>query len=150
MKIRIFYAVFPLAERYLDILEKVKTIEDNRQTLAGWANRHWAFDVGQILATLSNPEALRHLRLTGPFASADHDVGDTTMFFNLVVSTASQRCWSMAVSELPPDNWFGILDDDIGHAGASRMRMQDDYLLIKKIGDVLDQDNVAPRIKKAC
>ena len=150
MKIRIFYAVFPLAERYLEILENVKTISTNRQTLAGWANRLWALDVGQILATLSNPEALQHLRLTGPFASEDHDVEDTKMFFNLVVSTASQRCWSMAICELPPDNWFGILDDDIGYAGASRRRMQDDYLLMKKIRDVLDEVDVAPRIKKAC
>lgn len=142
--------MFPLAERYLDILEDVKAISTNRQTLAGWANRHWALDVGQILATLSNPEALQHLRLIGPFASEDHEVEDTRMFFNLVVSTASQRCWSMAICELPPDNWFGILDADIGYAGAARLRMQDDYVLWKKVHDFLGQDDVAPRIKKAC
>ena len=134
---RIYYAMNPLAESYLDILSNVGTIASNRAMLAGLSNRHWSVEVGKCLASLSNPDALRHLKLIGPSCSTDHDEEDATMFFNLVVSTASQRCWSMAVSELPPENWFGILDDDQAYAGAARMRLQDDYLLIRKVKDIL-------------
>ena len=102
-----------MAESYLGYLESVQKVDSNRQLLAGWSNRAWALEVGKVLASLSDPECLARLRLTGSHLDMDQDEGDANLWFRLVVSTASHRCWSMAIhSELPPDQWFGVLDMD--------------------------------------
>ena len=105
--------MLPLAESYLGYLESVQKVDSNRQLLAGWSNRAWALEVGKVLSSLSDPECLARLRLTGPHLDMEQDEEDADLWFRLVVSTASHRCWSMAIhSELPPDQWFGVLDVD--------------------------------------
>lgn len=137
--LRIYYAMLPMAECYLEYLEAVKTIETNRQLLAGWSNRSWCMEVAKVLATLRDPESLSRLGLVGDHVSdGDGEEEDARLFFQLVVATASHRCWSMSMhSELPPDSWFGILDQDSHASAMAFTKLRTSCTLIKRVKDFL-------------
>ena len=147
---RIYHTMLPMAEAYLSYLDAVKNVESNRQLLAGRSNRSWALDVGKVLATLREPECLARLRLIGDDVDMETDHQDARLWFSLCVSTASHRCWSMAVhSELPPDQWFGILDNDQNASTMACSKMASCFRLIDKANKSLrgDPDYQAPSPK---
>ena len=76
---------------------------------------------------LGNEEILHRL---GLLAGAD-DVAETNhmakMLGEILVRTASQRCWTMASwSELPPLNWSSVLSQDPEEARAGLDRIRGD------------------------
>ena len=130
--------MLPLAETYLTYLDAVKSLESNRQLLAGWSNRSWALDVCKVLGTLADCECLNRLRLVGDKVDMEQDQQDASLWFSLAVSTASHRCWSMAMhSELPPDQWFGVLAHDGHTAGMAFTKLNTCFRIINKAQDSL-------------
>lgn len=141
--------MLPLAESYLHILDCVKEIELNRQLLAGWSNRAWALDVGKILASLSDPECLMRLGFIGSRVDVEQDEKDASLWFQLVVSTASHRCWSMAMSDLPPDQWFGILDDDSRASTMAFAKLRHAFNVVGKAREHMNNDDLSAKAKEA-
>ena len=91
-----------------------------------WASRHWAIEIAQIFLQLRSEETLQHL---GLYSVSGDDPDETNffakMFGEIIVRTASQRCWTMASwSEVPPLNWFSVLsqDEDEVKDGLNRIR----------------------------
>ena len=131
--------MLPLAETYLTYLDAVKSLDSNRQLLAGWSNRSWALDVCKVLGTLADYECLNRLRLVGSKVDCEQDQEDARLWFSLAVSTASHRCWSMAMhSELPPDQWFGVLDQNDRAAAMACSKLNATFKIIKKAQDSLN------------
>ena len=141
--------MLPLAESYLHILDCVKEIELNRQLLAGWSNRAWALDVGKILASLSDPECLMRLGFIGSRVDVEQDEKDASLWFQLVVSTASHRCWSMAMNDLPPDQWFGILDDDSRASTMAFAKLRHAFNVVGKAREHMNNDDLSAKAKEA-
>ena len=141
--------MLPLAESYLHILDCVKEIELNRQLLAGWANRAWALDVGKVVASLSDPECLMRLGFIGSRVDVEQDEQDAYLWFQLVVSTASHRCWSMAMNELPPDQWFGILDQDNRASTMAFAKLRHAFDVVEKARAHMSNDELSAVAKEA-
>ena len=117
---RIWSSRIVLQRSYQTLLEQLSSNENAARDLQiNWANRHWAAEIGNIFLMLGNEEILHRL---GLLAGAD-DVAETNrmakMLGEILVRTASQRCWTMASwSELPPLNWSSVLSQDPEEARA--------------------------------
>ncbi|CAL1153918.1 unnamed protein product [Cladocopium goreaui] len=117
-----------LQRSYQTLLEQLSSNENAARDLQiNWANRHWAAEIGNIFLMLGNEEILHRL---GLLAGAD-DVAETNrmakMLGEILVRTASQRCWTMASwSELPPLNWSSVLSQDPEEARAGLDRIRGD------------------------
>jgi hypothetical protein len=117
-----------LQRSYQTFLEQLSSNENAARDLQiNWANRHWAAEIGNIFLMLGNEEILHRL---GLLAGAD-DVAETNrmakMLGEILVRTASQRCWTMASwSELPPLNWSSVLSQDPEEARAGLDRIRGD------------------------
>ena len=118
------------------MLERSKTLPGIIALQAGWANRHWALVIADVLADLNDPVAMQRLSLTSP--SLDDTEGKeqldlASLFAKVSIRTASQRAWTLAsLSELPPDNWCGMLSTDADEANASLKKIYDDKCAITK------------------
>ena len=123
----------PLADEYLAILDAVRAQDTNRQLQAGWANRAWASVVANCLSTLGDEITLQRLGLLSPYLDVEHDEEDGLKLKQMIVSVASQRCWSMAVhSELCPDQWLGLLDTNPKASQLAHAQMQSDFRIVEK------------------
>ncbi|CAJ1345940.1 unnamed protein product, partial [Effrenium voratum] len=130
---RIFCTMKPLADEYLAILDAVRAQDTNRQLQAGWANRAWASVVANCLSTLGDEITLQRLGLLSPYLDVEHDEEDGLKLKQMIVSVASQRCWSMAVhSELCPDQWLGLLDTNPKASQLAHAQMQSDFRIVEK------------------
>ena len=114
---RIYFAERPLRESHLSVLEKTKDRAANIQMQAGWSNKSFVVDINAILANLRDKYVLERVQLCekpldeqGLKAATE----DCEAFFNLCVSMASRRAWTMMVHRVcQPDSWMGLLDETL-------------------------------------
>ena len=106
-------------------MRMVRTREGNIQVQAEMANRSWAWQVSQYFAMLVSAEVMTTLKLTREFK---HDPGQqdrAEQFYRLLVSGACFTAWTLSFdSELPPNNWYGILDKSPVEAQLCRERIR--------------------------
>ena len=122
---------------HLQILEDSKGIAENVQQQARWACRGWAETVGHTFAALSDVPNFIRLGLDISKKSdnereSDLQSQDATIFFDLMVSAAAQRAWSMMAWELPPHQWLGILNRKPQDAKDAFTRMKNQALWVRK------------------
>ena len=66
---------------------------------------------------------------------------NTAMLVSLNLRTAGLRVWSKSVmSELPPRNWFGILDEDLTQARRCLARNREEAEMLDEIEEILAAD----------
>ena len=118
------------------MLERSKTLPGIVALQAGWANRHWAIMIANILGDLNDQVAMRRLSLLFPApddAEATEQLDRLRIFVKVSIRTAAQRAWTLStLSELPPDNWCGMLSTDADEANASLKKIYDDKCAITK------------------
>ena len=124
---RIWSSRIALQRFYQNTLELLSNTETAARDLqVCWANRHWAIEIAQIFLQLRNEETLQHLGLYSVSGDECDEINRfAKMFGEIIVRTASQRCWTMASwSEVPPLNWFSVLsqDEDEVKDGLKRIR----------------------------
>lgn len=125
-----YFAERPLREAHLDVLHRTQDRKLNVQQHANWANRGFALQVNSVLANLTNPQVLERLRLQEK-PDNEQEVkerrDDANHFVNLCLKVSMQRAWSMAShSEIQPNCWAGICDDDIEKAKKCKRQIQND------------------------
>ena len=109
-----------------------KTKEGDIQLQASMANRGWAKSIGDILSQLGNPDALYRLKLDKRSDDLQRQQSDAAMFGRLCMTQAGHRAWSMSiVSELPPENWAGVLDQDPAMAQAAFARLKNEACVVR-------------------
>ncbi|CAJ1404903.1 unnamed protein product [Effrenium voratum] len=120
---------------HLDVTKDVLSDrQQNIQLQAGWATREWAVLTGAILEMAMDAECLRACR----FDNAQ----DALAFVNLLIRTASNRSWSMAIwSEIPPFNFAGILHESGERRAEALARMRDDYEVVQRAIELQDDPN---------
>jgi hypothetical protein len=114
--------MLPIRCSHVDSLFAMQQMETSIQMQAKRANRSWAIEVCQILCNLTDHAVLKKVRLPCLYldgvATAAQQEG-AHIFFRACLCTAGQRFWSMSLhSEIPPDTFSGILDDDVQEAFA--------------------------------
>ena len=57
---------------------------------------------------------------------------DAETFFNLLVSTAEQRLWSMSICDIAPRQFAGLLHEDAGIARTALARARADSECVQK------------------
>jgi transposase len=128
--LRILHAMLPIRRSHLASFDCMKSVSDSVQFQASRANRAWVCEVHEILATLSDTQVLKKLKLGGTAVggaqlASDESKNYAHIFSALCINMASARAWSMLYHELPPESFAGILDRNDIHAGAeclSRMK----------------------------
>ena len=135
--LRIYFSQVAMREAHLQILEDAKEIVSNIQQQARWACRGWAQTLGGIFAVLADVAVFKRLSLDGGKKSdnehtAETQSQDATFFFDLMVSAAAQRAWSMMVWELPPHQWLGILNEAQQDARNAFTRMKNQAFWVRK------------------
>lgn len=131
----IFFCQAPFATEYRRVLQRLHDYENDpeapRHLQVGWANRFWALELWNILGTLANRDVMEALALFTPLAGKeDEQLDDAKRFGELIVRAASQRAWTMAIYELAPESWSGILDSSEDRARAALEKMKEDADII--------------------
>ena len=112
---------------------------------SSWANRHWCSCVANILASLQDPGAMSSLKLDVIQDDKEESKSKTELFTKLVIRAASIRTWHSAFwSELPPENWSGILSPDANDANQALAKMYDDAMRVRQAVDALHQERQHP------
>ena len=128
---RIFFARMPLNREHLILMEATKSRETNVALQADWSCREWAQTIAQAFAQLRNPLALRALGIHGTDTD-EHTLQTASDFFELIVSIASKRSWSMATwSEVSPKSWAGLLHANIDLVKETLTQMRNEHKIIQ-------------------
>ena len=110
--------------------------ENSRRLQVDWARRGWCHCISKILGTLDDANAMERLKLSEAQdgdESKTQQFEDADLFFKLVVRCAAHRAWvSASWSEIPPNNWSGILHQDPAEAQAALDAMFEDATCVEK------------------
>ena len=102
---------------------------------ASWANRGWVSCVADILARLQDESVMKRLNLHICHADDDSKAEQTSkaeLLTNLIIRTAANRAWTSSVwSEIPPENWTGVLSTNQQDAQEALHRMHSDAQEVK-------------------
>ena len=139
---RIYFVRRPIRrEHYSEIQPTASDRQENIKVQAGWANRSWAKVLAEQLCLFHDKELLRRLRLLEmPVTQEDRQtmMDNTAMLVSLNLRTAGLCVWSKSVmSELPPRNWFGILDKDLTQAQRCLARNREEAEMLNEIEEIL-------------
>ena len=142
---RIYFVRRPIRREHYNEIQP--TASDRRQNInvqAGWANRSWAKVLAEQLCVFHDKELLGKLRLLKMPVTTDERkamMDNTAMLVALNLRTAGLRVWSKSVmSELPPLNWFGILDEDQIQARRCLARNREEGEMLDEIEEILAAD----------
>ena len=114
------------------ILEATKSREQNIKIQAEWSARSWCLTISRTLNILSDAKAVKLLDLHSGAEGAgevETQQADAEIMFRLVVTSASQRAWSMSICDMAPRNFAGVLGPK---PQASMDRMQADCEIVMK------------------
>lgn len=131
----IFFCQAPFATEYRRVLKKLHDVDPGsvRQLQVGWANRHWALEIWNVLASFANTGVMETLNLSNPVAGKeDEQLADAKSFGELLVRAAAQRAWTMAIYDLAPESWSGILDSCPDQSRAALSKMKDDAQIVEE------------------
>ena len=142
---RIYFVRRPIRrEHYNEIQPTASDRQENIKVQAGWANRSWAKVLAEQLCLFHDKELLGKLRLLKMPVTTDERkamMDNTAMLVALNLRTAGLRVWSKSVmSELPPLNWFGILDEDRIQARRCLARNREEGEMLDEIEGILAAD----------
>ena len=129
----IFFCQAPFATEYRRVLQKLHDVdpESVRNLQVGWANRHWALEIWNIFASFANAKVMETLNLSNPVAGKeDEQLADAKCFGELLVRAAAQRAWTMAIYDLAPESWCGILDSCPNQSRAALSKMKADAQIV--------------------
>ncbi len=128
-------------EHYNDIQPTASDRQENIKVQARWANMSWAKLLAEQLCLFHDKELLGKLLLLKMTVTKDDRqvmIGNTAMLVSLNLHTAGLRVWSKSVmSELPPRNWFGILDKDLTQARRCLARNREEAEMLDEIEEIL-------------
>lgn len=103
--------------------------------------------VSKIFANFCDPWVVNRLCLDAkpnPESAQSEQEVDAKLFVTLCVNMASQRSWSMSPQWMcQPDNWLGLLNDDVDIAQECLKRIQSDCELIGRAWELLQEQDAS-------
>ena len=137
---------------HLNFLEATHTRKLNIQKQASLANKRFALQINSIFANLSADPVLERLRLQQkPLTDSEvqQQVDDAKHFLNLCYEMAAQRAWTMSSnSEVQPNNWVGLCDQDLELAASTKRKIKHDAGVIQRAHN-LSQPEAGSEVSKA-